>query len=89
MTRNFNGGNTMTAKTGGLARTQPTISGMPSLETARAIDDSDKAAGLQAAHYRLYPRMRELVQQFDAKASELRAAFIAECGEIIGRGDEA
>ena len=77
----------MTAKTGGLARTKPTIFGVPSLETARAIDDSDKAAGLQAAHYQLYPRMREL--QFDAKASELRAAFVAECGEIIGRGEEA
>jgi hypothetical protein len=88
VTRNFNGGNTMTAKTGGLARTQPTISGMPSLETARAIDDSDKAAGLQAAHYRLYPRMRELEQQFDAKASEPLAAFAAACGEIIGRGEQ-
>ena len=89
MTRNFNGGNATTAKTGRLARTQPTIIDVPSPETARAIDDSDKAAGLQAAHYRLYPRMRELEQQFDAKASELRAAFIAECGEIIGRGEEA
>ena len=79
----------MTAKTGGLARTLSTIFGVPSLETARAIDDSDKAAGLQAAHYRLYPRMRELEQQFDAKASKLRAAFVAECGEIIGRGEEA
>jgi hypothetical protein len=72
-----------------LARTQPTIFGVPSLETARAIDDSDKAAGPQAAHYRLYPRMRELMQQFDAKASELRAAFVAECGKIIGLGEEA
>lgn len=62
---------------------------MPSLETARAIHDSDKAGGLQAAHYRLYPRMRELEQQFDAKVSELRAVFVAECGEIIGRGEEA
>ena len=79
----------MTAKTGGLARTLSTIFGVPSLETARAIEDSDKAAGLQAAHYRLYPRMRELEQQFDAKASELRAAFVAACGEIIGRGEEA
>lgn len=89
MTRNFNEGKVMTAKTGGLARIQATIIGVPSPETARAIDDSDKAAGLQAAHYRLYPRMRELEPQFDAKASELRAAFVAECGEIIGRGEEA
>jgi hypothetical protein len=89
VTRNFNGGKALTARTGGLARTQPTIFGVPSLKTARAIDDSDKAAGLQAAHYRLYPRMRELMQQFDAKASELRAAFVAECGKIIGLGEEA
>ncbi len=41
----------MTAKTGGLARTKPAIFGVPSLETARAIDDSDKAAALSAAHY--------------------------------------
>jgi hypothetical protein len=79
----------MTAKTGGLARTQPTIIGVSSTEIARAIDDSDKAAGRQAAHHRLYTRMRELEQQFDAKASELQAAFVAECGEIIGRGEEA
>ncbi|MGO8846420.1 MAG: hypothetical protein ACLQFI_14000 [Methylocella sp.] len=48
----------MTAKTGGLARTKPAIFGVPSLETARAIDDSDKGPGLQAAHYRLSARMR-------------------------------
>ena len=45
----------MTTKTTGLARTKPTIFGVPSLETARAIDDSDKAASLQAAHYRSPP----------------------------------
>jgi hypothetical protein len=57
--------------------------------TARAIDDSDKAAGLQAAHYRLSARMRELEAQYDAKASELRAAFVSECQEILGGdGDE-
>jgi hypothetical protein len=74
----------MTAKTGGLARTKTAIFGVPSLETARAIDDSDKAAGLQAAHYRVSARMRELEQQFDAKAQELRGAFVAECQEILG-----
>ncbi len=78
----------MTAKTGGLARTKPAIFGVPSLETARAIDDSDKAAALSAAHYRLSSRMRELEQQFDVKASELRAAFVAECQEILGAVEE-
>jgi hypothetical protein len=84
---NHNGDN-MTTKTTGLARTKPNLFGVPSLETARAIDDSDKAAGLQAAHYRLSARMRELEQQFDVKASELRASFVAECAEIIGSIDE-
>ena len=28
--------------------------------------------------------MRELEQQYDAKASELRAAFVSECAEILG-----
>ena len=68
----------------GLARTKPAIFGVPSLETARAIDDSDKAAGLQAAPYRLSARMRELEQQYDVKASELRAAFVSACQEILG-----
>jgi len=70
-----------------LARTQPTILGVPSLETVRAIDDSDKAAGPQAAHCLLSARMRELEQKFDVKASELRAAFVSECTEIIGGDD--
>jgi len=77
----------MTAKPGGLTRTKPNLFGVPSLETARAFDDSDKAAGSQAAHYRLSARMRELEQQFDVKASELRAAFVSECQEILG-GEE-
>jgi hypothetical protein len=64
----------MTTKTNGLARTKPAIFGVPSLETARAIDDSDKAAGLQAAHYRMSARMHELETAFEQKASELRAS---------------
>ena len=76
----------MTAKTG-LARTKPAIFGVPSLETARAIDDSDKAAGLQAAHFRCKARLHELEAQFEAKASEIRAAFVAECaGDLGGHG---
>jgi len=35
--------------------------------------------------YRLADQMRELEQQFDVKASELRAAFVSECAEIIGQ----
>ena len=40
--------------------TKPAIFGVPSLETAQRIDDSDKVEALHAAHYRLTARMREL-----------------------------
>ena len=59
--------------------------GIPSLETAERIDDSDKVSAFEAAHYRCTSRMRELEQQFEAKASAIRAAFIAEASEIIGQ----
>ena len=52
--------------------------GMPSLETASRIDDSDATNAACAAHFRFTARMRELEAQFEAKASELRAAFLAE-----------
>jgi len=67
--------------------TKSAIFGVPSLETARAIDDSDKVAAAQAAHYRLERRMAELEAQFEAKASELRAAFVAELTAICGGGE--
>jgi len=75
--------NKMTTKTG-VARSKPNLFGIPSIATARAIDDSEKTAALEAATYRLSTRMRELEAQFDSKASELRAAFVSECQEILG-----
>ena len=63
------------------------VFGVPSLETASRIDDSDKIEGLRAAHYRFSARMRELEAQFEAKASELRAAYLREVAEI--QSDEA
>lgn len=60
------------------------IFGVPSLQTAESIDDSDKVAAFTAAHFRLSARMRELEEQFEAKACELRAAFLAEVAEIHG-----
>jgi hypothetical protein len=63
---------------------QKQIFGIPSLATASAIDDSDKVAAFTAAHFRLSARMRELEQQFEAKASELRSAFVAEIESITG-----
>jgi hypothetical protein len=58
---------------------------MPSIQTAGRIDDSDKVSAFAAAHYRCAARMRELEEQFEVKASEIRAAFIAEAAEIIGQ----
>jgi hypothetical protein len=76
----------MATKTG-LARTKPELFGVPSVETATRIDDSDAANAACAAQYRYSARMRELEAQFEGKASEVRAAFLAELAEI--RGDEA
>jgi hypothetical protein len=58
------------------------IFGMPSTETASRIDDSDATNAACAAHFRFNSRMRELEQQFEAKASELRAAFLAELAAL-------
>ena len=65
------------------------IFGVPSLQTAGRIDDSDKVSGLEAAHYRCRARMSELESQFEVKASEIRAAFVAEASEIIGQSEAA
>jgi hypothetical protein len=65
--------------------TKSTIFGVPSLQTAGRIDDVDKVSAFEAAHYRCQSRMRELSEQFEAKASEIRAAFVAEASEIIGQ----
>ena len=56
--------------------------GMPSLETASRIDDSDATNAACAAHFRYSARMRELESQFEAKASELRSAFLHELSMI-------
>jgi len=63
------------------------IFGVPSMETASRIDDSDATNAVCAAHFRFQARMRELEAQFETKASELRAAFLAELADI--RADEA
>jgi hypothetical protein len=55
---------------------------MPSIETASRIDDSDATNAACAASYRFNSRMRELEAQFETKASELRAAFLAELSAV-------
>ena len=63
------------------------IFGVPSLEVARAVDDSDKIAAFTAAHFRLQARMRELEGQFETKASLLRTTFLCEVTEISDCAD--
>jgi uncharacterized protein YlxW (UPF0749 family) len=63
------------------------IFGMPSIETARAIDDVDQVTRCQAAQYRLQARMGALESQFEEKATELRKAFLTEIEEITGERD--
>jgi hypothetical protein len=71
-----------------MTASKSSLFGVPSIETARRIDDVDKTEAIFAAHYRLTARMRELETQFEAKASELRSAFLAEGMEINGEGDD-
>jgi hypothetical protein len=52
--------------------------GVPSVEVDRRIDNSDTIAALNAAGYRYTARLRELENQFEAKASELRQAYLDE-----------
>jgi hypothetical protein len=58
------------------------IFGALSTKTASRIDDSDATNAACAASYRFTARMRDLEQQFEAKASELRAAFLAELAAL-------
>jgi hypothetical protein len=65
------------------------IFGVPSIQTTERIDDHDKTTALEAATFRCRQRMNELENQFEVKASEIRAAFVAECAEIISTEEAA
>ena len=67
-----------------LPPSKATIFGVPSLELAATIDDNDKVAKAQAAHFRMAARLRELESTYEVKASEIRSAFLAEMIEAIG-----
>jgi hypothetical protein len=60
------------------------VFGVPSAEVIGMIDTSDKVQALRAAGYRYEARFGELELQFEAKASELRGAFLGEVAEING-----
>jgi hypothetical protein len=59
-----------------------TAFGVPSADVLTAIDASDKCAELQAASYRFTAKLAELERQFEAKASELRTAYLEEVAAI-------
>jgi hypothetical protein len=76
-----------------MARTTNTVAkvpifGVPSLETCTRIDNEDSVRALQTAHFRLSARMREMEMQFEAKASELRQAFLDESAKILNGAEE-
>jgi hypothetical protein len=48
------------------------------------IDASDKVQALRAAGYRYETRLSELERQFEAKAGELRQAYLGEVRGIYG-----
>jgi hypothetical protein len=55
----------------------------PSLEVARSIADSDAASAIVAAQYRFSASMRSLENAFDARASDIRAAFLKEVSQYV------
>lgn len=65
-------------------KSKPTFFGVPSIEVAERIDNSDKVAALNAAAYRCNARLRELEHQFEAKASEVRQAYLDEVATAHG-----
>jgi hypothetical protein len=56
--------------------------GVPSVDVLTAIDASDKCAELQAAGYRFSAKLAALERQFEAKAGELRTAYLQEVAAI-------
>ena len=58
------------------------VFGVPSPEVIGMIDASGKVQALRAAGYRYETRLSELERQFEAKASELRGAYLGEVAEI-------
>jgi hypothetical protein len=61
--------------------------GVPPVETASRIDNSDKVSALHAAGYRYDARVREIELQFEAKIPELREAYLDEVADIQGEAE--
>ena len=52
-------------------------------EAVLADSASDKAHGIESAAYRYRARMAELDRQYESKASEIRATFVAETSDVV------
>jgi hypothetical protein len=61
----------------------------PALETTRKIDDDDTVHAIESARYRFAASMSDLERSYDAEASKLRAAFVAEVASLYREGDAA
>jgi hypothetical protein len=61
---------------------KPQIFWAPDLSTARKIDDCDVVASIESARYRFSASMADLERSYDAEASKLRAAFVAEVAAL-------
>jgi hypothetical protein len=69
--------------------TKPNIFWAPSLEVARAIDDSDVVASIETARYRFTASIADLERSYDIEASKLRAAFVAEVASLYQDSEAA
>jgi hypothetical protein len=61
----------------------------PSLEVGRRIDDDDTIHAIEAARYRFNASIADLERAYDAEASKLRAAFVAEVAQLYQEGEVA
>jgi hypothetical protein len=68
---------------------KPNIFWAPSLETARKIDDDDTIRAIESARYRFAASMADLERSYDAEASRLRAAFVAEVANLYSNIEAA
>jgi hypothetical protein len=59
------------------------------LDTARKIDDSDTVTAIESARYRFQASMADLERSYDAEASKLRSAFVAEVAQLYQDSEAA
>ena len=52
------------------------------MEVARKIDDEDTVNAIESARYRFAASLADLERSYDAEASKLRAAFVAEVAAL-------